>query len=293
MKNIFKILFVFIATGALLFSCEEEETNFASLTKAPDPNANYYFQFKDAEQSLETSVNDEGELVDIETTISVVLMGLPRADNTVIPLVIDPSTTIDPSMYELSGTSINIPAGATSGSITVKSVVENMPIEETLKLVITLDAGGNNAPTGTTLTYNMFRINFCPLDLTQMVGSWAGTDSWDYPSEVVTALDADGNLTMNGIGFGWFQDWWGEVIVTNTPVVLDVNPVTGEFTIAEQPYITSTWGGDPQPAYGLSGSGRIDACNKAITLDYIYHQDGGTFDGTAWGPKFKEIISLK
>ncbi|NOR76543.1 MAG: hypothetical protein GQ525_15485 [Draconibacterium sp.] len=293
MRKILKFLFVFIAAGALLNSCEEVETNHALLTNPPDINATYYFQFKDSEKSLETGVNDAGELVNIESQISVALMGLPLNEETVIPLTIDPSSTIAPNMYTLSATSIIIPAGKTSGSITLTSIVEEMPIEENLKLVISIDEGEHNAPAGTTLNYDMFRINFCPLDLTQVVGTWEGTDSWGYASEVVTEIDGDGNFIINGIGFGWFQDWWGEVIVTNTPVIMDVNPVTGEFTISEQPYITSTWGGDPQPAYGLSGSGKIDACNKVITLDYIYHQAGGTFDGTAWGSKFKEVITLK
>lgn len=292
MKNIFKLLFVFIAAIALLASCEEEETNFAALTKAPDPNATYYLQFKNAQKDLETAVNDDGDLVDIESTISVALMGTPLATDLVITLGIDPSTTISPSMYTLSATSITIPAGKTSGSVTVKSIVDEMPIAEQMKLVLTLNEGAHNAPAGTTLTYNMFRIDYCFTVLEDLVGSWTGNDTWDYPTEVVTTLE-DGKLIINGIGFGWFQDWWGEVIITNTPLVMDVNVVTGSFTIAEQPYLTSTWGGDPQPAYGLSGSGKIDACNKVITLDYVFHQGGGPFDGTAWGPKFKEVITLQ
>jgi hypothetical protein len=291
MKNIFKLLFVFIAAGALFVSCDKED-NYTMLTGDPDPNATYYVQFKNAQKSLETSVNNDGDLVNIETTISVALMGTPLTSDLVIPLTIDGSTTIDPSMYTLGSMTLTIPAGKTSASTTLVSKVEVMPIAEPMKLVLKLDAGANSATAGTTLTYEMFRIDYCFTVLEDLVGSWGGADAWDYVSEVTTWIDGD-KFMINGIGFGWFQDWWGEVIVTNTPLVMDVNVVTGEFTIAEQDYLTATWNGSPQPAYGMSGSGKIDACNKVITLDYVFHQGGGTIDGTSWGPKFKEVITLK
>jgi len=292
MKNIFKILFVFIAASVLMVSCEEEETNFAKLTMEPDANAGYYVQFKNASKDLETAVDNDGNLVDIETTIDVALMGMPLSQDLNIPLKVEGETTMGADMYTLSATSVTIPAGKSSGSVTVKSVVDKMPVAEQKKLVLSVDAGANNAPTGTKLTYDMYRIEYCMTVLEDIVGEWGGTDSWDYKTEVVTSLE-DGKFIINGLGFGWFQDWWGEVIVTNTPLVMDVNTVTGTFEIAEQPYIVSTWNGDPQPAYGLSASGKIDACNKVLTIDYQFHQGGEPIDGTAWGPKFKEVITLK
>ena len=292
MKNIFK-LFLAVSIATFFFVSCDEEVAFDAITSAPDAGATYYMQFKNASKSLETAVNNDGDLVNIETDIAVALMGMPLSTDLVIPLKVDPSTTISSDMYTLSATSITIPAGQSSGSVILKSVVEKMPIAKHMQLVMTIDAGEHNAAMGTTLNYDMFRIDYCYTVLDELVGnSWKGNDAWDYPTEVVTTLE-DGKLVINGIGFGWFQDWWGEVIVTNTPLVMDVNEVTGEFTIAEQPYIESTWNGDPQPAYGLSGSGKIDACNKVITLDYVFHQGGGTFDGTAWGPKFKEVIQLQ
>lgn len=291
MKNIFKLLFIFAAVGALFVSCNKE-TNFEAHIGEINPNASYYMQFKNAEKSLETSVNNDGDLVDISTSIEVALLGAPLAEDITFQLIIDQTTTIDPSMYTLGATTLTIPAGKTSVSTTLVSIVEAMPIAEQMKLVLKIDVGEHNAPAGLTLTYNMFRIDYCFTVLEDLVGSWGGTDAWGYPTEVETWLDGD-KFMINGIGFGWFQDWWGEVIVTNDALIMDVNVITGEFTIAEQDYLTSTWGGDPQPAYGLSGSGKIDACNKVITLDYVFHQGGGPFDGTSWGPKFKEIITLQ
>jgi len=291
MKNILRTIFVFVVGAVFLVSCEKKETNFDAMFNDWDPgNATYYLQFVDASQTLETGVNNDGSLKHISTTIAVALIGNPQNSDIVIPISPAPSTTISPDMYTLSASSITIPAGQSSGSITLTTITDNMPIDTWLDLVINLGTA-NDAPTGTTLTYKMKRIKYCYTDITALVGNWSGTDSWGYASHVVTTL-VNGELIINGIGFGWFQDWWGEVIVTNTPLVMTVNAVTGSFTIAEQPYLTSTWNGAPQPAYGLSGSGKIDACTKTMTLDYIFHQDGGTFNGSAWGPAFKEVITL-
>ncbi len=292
MKNIFKILFTIIISGAFFISCEEVETEFDALTKTPEAGAPYYLQFKTTSQTLETSVDETGELVDITKTITVALLGMPQSSDIVIPITVDPASTIESSMYDLSATSITIPAGKSSGSITLTAYAESMPLEETLNLGLSFDMGANNATASTSIDLELYRIKYCPVVLEELVGAWSGTDSWDNPTQVVTSIDGDGNFIINGIMFGWFTGWWGEVIITNTPLVVDVNLVTGEFTIAEQPYLTSTWNGAPQPAYGLSGSGKIDPCYKTMTIDYVFHQGGSVYDGTAWGEKFQEVISL-
>lgn len=294
MKKIFKLLFVYLAVGALVTSCEEVETSFDAITKEPDASAGYYVQFIKAAQSFETSVSETGSLIEIEKPISVVLMGMPQSEPITVNLTVDPSSTITPSMYTLSANSITIPAGQTSGSVVLKTIANNMPQGQQLKLVLNLSAGEHNSPsaTATKLTYNLKRIVYCPLVLAELVGNWSGKDSWDYNTEVETSIDGQGRFIINGIGFGWFQDWWGEVIVTNTPLVLTFVGLTGDFTIAEQPYLTSTYVGAPQPAYGMSATGKVDMCTKTMTINYVYHQGGSPFDGTAWGPKFKEVITL-
>lgn len=297
MKKILKYFTVIAITLIGAVSCDYEDTNFEKLTNDIDPNATFFAQFTDASKHLQTGIDANGDLVDIETTVAVVLLGTPRSEDTVINFAVDPSSTIDSDMYDLSATSITIPAGKTSGSIDLKTITEQMPAGDVLKLVLNLDAGDHNATAGTQLVYNLERIVFCLLELSDYVGTWTGTDSWGYKTEIVTTL-VNGDLYMNGIGFGWFQDWWGEVIVSNTPVKVDINLVTGEFIIdrANQtvPYIESTWSGAPQPAYNILASGKITStCDQIIDFNYSFDQDGWVFDGTSWGPAFKEIIQIK
>ena len=296
MKNILKHFTLITVVCLVASSCEYDETNLASLSNDPDPNATYYIQFKDASKTLQTGVNEEGGLVDIETTITVGLLGLPQEQAIEVNWSIDPSTTIDPSMYTLSGSSITIPAGSTSGSVTLTTNTDLMPTGEVLKFVLNVDAGENSATAGTQLSYDLERINFCLLPLSDYVGTWTGTDSWDYSTQVTTAIDSDGDLVITGIGFGWFEDWWGEVIVTETPVKANINLITGVFSIdrADQtvPFVTSTWNGSPQPTYNIFATGQITStCDQVLEFEYTWDQEGSEYDGTAWGPRFKEVIT--
>lgn len=295
MKNIFKRIAFLIFAGLAVVSCDYDESNYDSLLNELDPNSTYYVQFKDASKSLQTGVDESGDLVDIETKIVVVLLGPVQSQDVVVNLGFDPSSTIDQSMYELSSNSVTIPAGKTSAFVTLKTNTELMPIGELLTLKLNIDAGEHNATAGTMLSYDLFRIRFCLLELSDYVGTWTGTDSWGYSTEIVTSLNDNGDLMMNGIGFGWFQDWWGEVIVTNTPVKVNINLITGDFVIdaANQtvPYVTSTYLGDPQPAYKISANGKITStCEQVIEFEYTWIQGGSEYTGVAWGPRFKEII---
>tara|TARA_R110000868_G_scaffold86347_9_gene242293 strand:- start:22067 stop:22966 length:900 start_codon:yes stop_codon:yes gene_type:complete len=297
MKNILKP-FILIAAGLLvLASCEYDESQWDALhNNAPDPSSTYYVQFKDASKSLQTGVSETGGLVDIETTVTVALLGLPQSQDVTINFTVDPATTIDPSMYELSSNSIIIPAGSVSGSVNFVTNTELMPEGEVLDFILNVDAGENTAGNGTKLNYKLERITFCLLELSDYVGTWTGVDSWDYNTEITTSIDADGDLVMNGISFGWFQDWWGEVIVTNEPVKVDINLITGDFSIDASkqtvPYITSTYLGDLQDPYNITATGKITStCDQVLEFTYAFVQGGGSFDGTAWGPEFKEVIT--
>lgn len=293
MKNILKIITLIVVTLLVTVSCNYDDSNWDALTMEPDANATYYIQFKNASKSLQTGVAADGSLVDIQTTVTAVLLGNPRTENTVVKFTIDPATTISPSMYQLSATSITIPAGSLSGSVTLKTNTILMPVAQVLKFILNVDAGGNTATAGTKLEYKLERINFCLLTLSDYVGTWTGKDSWGYPTEVTTTL-VGGKLMMNGIGFGWFQDWWGEIIITNNPVEVDINLITGVFVIDDakqtSPYLVSTYNGALQPAYKIKASGKITStCEQIISFNYSFNQ-GGYFDGAAWGPAFKEVI---
>ncbi len=151
-----------------------------------------------------------------------------------------------------------------------------------------MDAGGAEANSATTLNYAMKRIKFCPLeDLNDLVGEWEGYDDWGYATEVVTFLDGE-NFMADGFTVGWMTDYWGEVVTEQIPLVVTMNP-DGTLVIDNQYYMSTTWNGDPQPSYGISGVGVWDNCKKTLVIDYNLHQPS---DGDVL-TTFQEVISLK
>lgn len=137
------------------------------------------------------------------------------------------------------------------------------------------------------------------IDLNDVVGTWSGQASWfdifGYTSEVITSMDVNGDLLINGLAFQWFKGWWDEVIISNTPVKITFNDgCTDDFIIEEQPYIVSTWNGSPQPAYNLSGSGTLvkTATGFRMIVFPILHQSSSMIDGNNWGVQFVEVLTL-
>ena len=137
------------------------------------------------------------------------------------------------------------------------------------------------------------------IDLNDVVGTWSGQASWfdifGYTSEVITSMDVNGDLLINGLAFQWFKGWWDEVIISNTPVKITFNDgCTDDFIIEEQPYIVSTWNGSPQPAYNLSGSGTLEktATGFRMIVFPILHQSSSMIDGNNWGVQFVEVLTL-
>lgn len=281
MKNIFKILLTVIISGALFFSCEEVETNFDALTTEPDAGAPFYVQFIDAAQNLESGVTEEGELIDIETTIAVSLMGLPQSQDIAVSFAVDPSTTIESSMYEMSASNITIPAGETSGSVTFKTVTTNMPAGETLKLVLNLDAGDNNSPSenGTKLTYDLTRLAFCPLEngAADLVGAYSGTDGQgDYTSGAsITASVNGSDLEFSaGLGVGFIVDFWAETVTSGGNFTMKING-NGTIDIPRQYFFTTDYEGAAYD-YEIAGTGKWENCGDKpkIILEYDIYYPG-------------------
>ncbi len=274
MKRIIKIVFIIIVGGVFLISCENKETNWDSMYTEWSPGpGNYYLQFVDAAQSFETSIDEQGEPIDINAPIAVALLGAPQGADLDVSLKLDPSSTIADTMFSFSATSLTIPAGKTSASFSLTAYANKMPIDESLDLIMHIDEGENNAPTGATLHYKLKRILFCPLeDLNDLVGSWSGTDSEGNASQVVTFLDGS-NFMIDGLNVGWMTGYWGEVITEQIPLIMIMNP-NGTLKIDEQYYMSTTWNGSPQPTYSISATGKWDNCKKTLVIDYDLHQGG-------------------
>lgn len=136
-------------------------------------------------------------------------------------------------------------------------------------------------------------------DLADYVGTWSGPGSWSeifgYTTEIVTTLDANGDLWMTGIGKQWFEGWWGEVIITEEPLLVSVDLCSDNFVIEDQDYVTSEWNGSPQPPYAMSATGTISMVGgvPTIVINPIWDQSGSIYDGTNFGgPLFLETITL-
>lgn len=229
-----------IAVGAfVVFSCDYDDNEWDKLhNHAPDPNAGYYVQFKDptgdASKTLSIILTSSG-LQEISTTVTVGLLGMPQDQDISVNVSVDASSTATSSMYQLGSTSIVIPAGKTAGSTTLKSISNNMPVDETVTIVLNLDAGGNTAGAGTKITYYFRKPEICfPVPgvyTVDMHDSWG--DGWQTNSgsggpgiqvnidgvitEVKLADGYEGTATVTvpdpSYSVTWFfpGDWYGEI----------------------------------------------------------------------------------
>lgn len=279
MKNIiYKGVFL-LSVLFMITSCEQNEI------PQIDTNGPTLAQFSNTSAVLATP--EEGA----STQVEVVLTTKSSSDR-VINLEIDPSSTATSDQYTVG--ELIVPANSYLGILDVTGNFDALPESGSRNLILNLTGVDGNSDiflANSTLNIEFFRK--CAIVLEDFVGTWSGKDSWDYNTEVVTFLNDDGKLMINGLLFGWFGDWWGEVIVTNEAVELNVNLDTGEITIPEQFYITSSWNGAPQPSYNLTGTGKIlNSCQKTMEIRPTLLQDGSAYDGSAWGPRFLESIKL-
>ena len=216
MKNIIKYILIFVIGGVVLSSCENIETNFDLTTKDYDKNSTtYYIQFLNASASYETAIDENGEPTNIVTTVGVALLGPPQSSDVNVTMVVDPSSTISGNMYELSATSITIPAGGTSGSVNLTALASEMPEGEAVTLVLNMDAGGAEASTSSQLNYSLKRIEFCPWAVDDMVGKYSGSDEGlisggmteGLPFEVFKVDDT--HIEVSGLGaYGSITKWY-------------------------------------------------------------------------------------
>ena len=237
--------------------------------------------------SLTLATPEEG----ITREVDVILSSTSSQDRS-INVEVDTASTATPDQYEISD--VVIPAGSYRGTMTISGDFDAIPESGSSDLILNItDVEGEEAIIENgTLNVEFFRR--CAITLDQLVGTWSGTTAWGYPTEVETWINEDGELMMNGLTFGWFQDYWDEVIITNTPVRVDVDLETFEITIPEQPYLTSTWGGDPQDPYSIRASGEIvNSCERIIEIRPVLVQDGAGIDGSSDGPAFVERIQLE
>ena len=272
------IVFSYFMVLILLFSGCTEDEQFSP------PN---YVTFESNE--IAASVN-EGSSSTVEVTLYTA--NVTGTERTFL-INVDESSTLDPAAYTLPE-SVTVPAGTNEATFTVD--VSDTNLSNTGDTLVLSLGDERDLSTGDPLTIDISRV--CPIDLQDYVGSFTGTGSWSeifgYTTEVETFLNEEGDLMINGLVFQWFQDWWGETIVRNEPVMMEVDLETGVITIPEQFYIESTYGGDPQPLYSIKGTGRINSCEGEMVIRPVLVQDGAEIDPVSFGGvPFLETIRLE
>lgn len=271
MKIYIQKITMLLVLSLVAISCDYDETNFDALTKDYTGNSSYYLQFSNASRSLQSGVKLDGSLDDIETTIDVVLLGPPQSQDITVDLNIDPSSTLEPEMYELSSTSVTIPAGETSGSVSLTTNTEEMPEDQPLNLKVTLDAGENTATAGTDLNYELLRIRFCPLEngAADFVGNYSveeNTSGWE--NDISISLDSENNVIVSDMAVDIIEAGWGEPIIADGTFKMEFTE-NGMVTIPRQYIYTTTWEGAPY-RYEIEGSGTWSNCDGTTKLDLSY-----------------------
>ena len=286
MKNLIKYTLILVIGGVVMSSCEDKVSNWNEMTNDYDANnSTYFIQFLDASASYETAIDEDGLPTDIITTIGVALLGAPQSSDVIVTLVVDPSSTISANMYTLSADAITIPAGSTSGSVTLTTIADEMPEDVNLKLVMNMDAGGAEATSATQLNYSLKRIKFCPWTVDEMVGTYTGSDYNGYAGSggdgyafEVFKLD-DTHIQVAGLCVHLYGTVWGEAVTGGDRVVFQVNPNgTMEF---ENQYLCQT---DDVWDYYIGPTGtapKWDGCVMTFTIPWFFHWDADYGDDIA------------
>ena len=278
MKKIIKLLLILVIGGAFFSACEQPESNWNTMTKDYDKNnATYYVQFLNSTASYETAIDAEGNPSDIVETVSVALLGAPQASEITVNLVKDPSSTIEDNMYTLSSNTITIAAGATSGSVTLTTIASEMVEDETVKLVLNMDAGGKEATSATQLVYSLKRIKFCPWAVDDMVGTYSGTDYNGYSQttssgKTFTVAKVDDNhIEVSGMGAALYEDIWAEAVTAGDKVKMTVNP-NGTLSFENQ-FLCQTDGVWDYYMGPGGGTAKWDGCTFTFTIPWYWHWD--------------------
>jgi hypothetical protein len=125
-------------------------------------------------------------------------------------------------------------------------------------------------------------------DVSPLVGTYTGTDcvgctTGEEPSQVVTQMNVDLTLGITGLGFGWMEGFWGEIVQEQNFVTVDLDWCgdQGVLTIPEQDYIVTLYSGDLY-AYTVVGSGTFEIVGGVVTMhvEYDMIQDG--FSTAGW-----------
>lgn len=280
MKKIFKSLMYIAVIALFAVSCDENDTVFTPLSFP-----------EDAFIALE----DDSPITVLESTsnpIEIVVNYANTPKNATTAVTVDytltSATAIEGVHYTISGDANKLTFAP--GELNAKIII--IPIDNAMEdgdKVLNITLTNSSVPVGlpgpssfnksivVTLTDDDCAFTFADLDGI----AWVGTDnvpaSQAGPNETKITTSFDGtNLLMDGLAFAWLTDpdFWEEVVVDSAPVIVDMDPITGEFTIEEQYLADTTWLGTPQDTYRISANGQYFSCLHKMIVNYTLFQNG-------------------
>ena len=247
-----------------------------------------FIDYVSFEVNTPTIIVEQGGTTNFD--VHVYTTQISGSDKTFDVEVISSATTANPETYSVPAT-VTVPAKSNEGALTITVKDDNLgqdPVKLGLRIL-----GADGLYTGNNA--NLTILKHCALNINDFVGAYSGdTEGGWGPTQVVTSLDNNGNLQITGIGVSFLTGYWGEEITSMATLPVNLDLETGNFTIAQAAYITTTYYGDPQPTYFLKATGNLNACSGTMYLYYDFIQAGTSYvDYFGDQAYFTEIISIQ
>jgi len=280
MKNIYKSFLYFTIIVLSVISCKEEDTTYSPLNFPQDA----FIAFE--------SSTDINVLESSTTPIEIEVDYANTTEGTTSDVTVDFSITSDNAVEGINYTVVDNLTQLTFPVGVHKAKIVIIPIDNALEdgdKVLNITLTNSSVPLGfpgpdsthksltVTLTDDDCAFTFADLDGISWIGNDNATGSQGpNATQITTSFDGT-NLLMDGLAFGWLTNtgYWDEVVVDSAPVIVNMDPVTGVFTIDEQYLADTTWNGSPQPTYSISATGQYFSCLQKMVVNYTLYQGGG------------------
>lgn len=260
MKKIFRNIAIASLVAIMFFfaSCERLTFDYSgpALVSFTDGTASTFY------------VQDIANPVD---TIVVGVTSISGSDRTVNFVIDDNSSAVAGTHYNISGTSVTIPANSSEGYIVVEGIYDGFAGEtRSLMLKVT---GGDIDTAQFDNEYLLLMQQYCPFDINTFAGTWdvdeVSVYNGPYPTYQITATVGEGDtLIIDGL--------WGGLEEPTKFVFNDADPAN--FTVGIPPQFAFN-----HPTYGVAtveqlAIGSFSSCDMTISVSYKIFVEAGFFD---------------
>ena len=261
MKNIIKIISVFVIGAFVFTSCMQEADD---IYNAPDDNAESYLQF--------TTLNKVFAMTPADTLaftydFGVKVLGTPPASDLTVSLSLIENSVDLVTQVELEAMEVVIPAGAYGAFITMTINPDSFDLSpDTLNLKLSLSSSSMPAASYGSEVNFQYIYNVCDFDILNFLGGFICNEEGYGEYSVNFSLDA---VEPNRIYNSNFWDW-------AAPGALLWYDFSGDsnqgIIIPSQPF---EFGDGVVGA--VEGTGTYDACTGKFSCDYIVEYGGSDY----------------